>query len=173
MQGSRETPWEGLWQLILIVHSSVAVLSWVTWGGANMHGGGTRSGGIKSEAEYCGWVASPQGTWSGKNNWKQQKLVSSKVICCGGEGWVGGKKILYQEFRKVFELWGWHMTSLTLMLPQTMTMRVPQTCLLGWTKDGGHGICLLVVISVGLSVMFPSSSLGCGSLIPPTNYRHS
>lgn len=43
------------------------------------------------------------------------------------------------------------MTSLTLLLPQMMTMRVPQTCLLGWTKSGGYGTCLLVVTSASLS----------------------
>lgn len=40
--------------------------------------------GDKSEAEFCGWVASPQRV--AEMNQKQQNLVPSKVICCGGEG---------------------------------------------------------------------------------------
>ena len=65
------------------------------------------------------------------------------------------------------------MTSLTLLLPQMMTMRVPQTCLLGWTKSGEPDTYLVVVISVLYSVTFASSSLGYGSLTSPTNYTHS
>lgn len=90
MQDSRETPWQRLWQLILMVHSSATALSRVTWRRANMHVGGQWEG-KESEAEICGCVASPQGKGMARPGWKLQNLVPSKVICCGRWGWVGRK----------------------------------------------------------------------------------
>lgn len=99
---------------------------------------------------------SPQGKGVARPRWKLQILVPSKWSAVAGKGgWEENFVPRIQE-----GLWTVRMTHDTLdtVATRVMTVRGPQTCLLGWTKSVWPGTCSLAPISLVFQSCFPPAA---------------